>query len=131
MREDGKLPEGIKKTLARIFPSFAGKKISLSIAEAKERRSLDQNAYYRGVVLPHVRSMMYEAGDARSIDEWHETLLQAFSPLAEIKDLNGDRFLHPKRTHLMNADEMAKFITAITAECAERGSPVPAREMYQ
>lgn len=130
MKENGQLPDGMKSTLLSLFKEFSGKKVNMTFAEAKGKRSLDQNAYYRGVILPHVRNMMKEAGDLRSLDDWHETLLESFSPAMTIKDIKGiEGYLRPKRTHRMSIEEMNQFITAISAECADRGFPVPLMEV--
>lgn len=125
---DGKIPDGIKQNLITILPDFKGKKIRMTIEEAKERRSLDQNSYYRGVILPHVRKAMAEEGDMRSLDDWHECLLASFSPMSKVTNMKGADSLAPQRTHKMNVEEMGKFITAITAEMAMRNYPVPISE---
>jgi hypothetical protein len=129
MTMDGNLPAGIKATLAGLLPTFAGKKVIFSISEAKDKRSLNQNDFYRTVILPHVREMMYDLGDARSLDAWHEVLLLSFSPLVSMVALNGDPVMLPKRTRAMEKPEMTAFITAIIAECADRGYPVTDRRI--
>lgn len=128
---DGKLPEGIRATLQRLIPTFAGKKMTLELREWKEKRSLDQNAYYRGVVLPHVRMVMFESGDANTVEYWHEVLLSSFAPMVDVVNIRGEVTKQPQRTHLMDVQTMAAFITAISAEMASRGWPVPIKEgMY-
>lgn len=129
VQEDGTLTEGARKTCARLIATMAGKHIHITIAEKKEKRSLDQNAYYRGVVLPHVRAVMMEAGHPESTDYWHEVLLESFAPHVQTTNLNGEIIgTRPKRTHLMTMEEMALFITAVSAEMASRGDPVPTRD---
>lgn len=125
MKDDGKMPEGMRVTLSRVFPSFAGKKIRLSIMEAKEKRSLDQNSYYRGVILPHVRQVRFDTGDALSLDAVHEDNIKSFAPTVECKDMFGNTYSRPLRTHEMTVAQMAEFITAITATMAQFGYPVP------
>jgi len=124
----GLLPEGIRDTLKRVIPTFAGKRMWLELREFKEKRSLDQNSYYRGVVLPHVRMVMFEAGDANTVDYWHEVLLSSFAPLVDVVNIHGEVTKQPQRTHLMDVETMNKFITAISAEMATRGYPVPIKE---
>lgn len=128
MLEDGKMPIGIKETLARLFPSFAGKKIRLSIEEAKDKRSLNQNSYYRGYVLTHVRHIRAENGDPVSLDKAHEDLLEEFAEQVGSKTFTGRRYTRPMRTHEMNVEQMANFITAITAMMANFGNPIPLNE---
>lgn len=128
MGMDGKLPMGMKQTLAYVLPAYAGQKVSLSISPAKEKRSLDQNDYYRGYVLTHVRRVRLENGDAVTLDAAHEDLLEEFAPRVEGVTLKGKQYSRAKRTHEMSAPEMSEFITAITARMAEFGEPIP---MYE
>lgn len=128
MLDNGRLPDGIKQTLANVFPSYAGKKVRLAIDEAKERRSLDQNSYYRAAILPHVRRVRFEAGDPMNLDAVHEDLIKTFAPVISAKDMYGKAYTRPMRTHEMSVSEMAQFITAISAVMAQFGSPVPMQE---
>jgi len=43
-------------------------------------------------------------------------------------NLSGETTKQPQRTHLMDVATMAAFITAISAEMASRGYPVPIKE---
>lgn len=97
----------------------------LVIEEAKDKRSLGQNSYYRGFILPHVRQVRFDGGDPISLDQAHEDLLEQFAPHVEGATLLGKKYSRPKRTHEMNVEEMANFITGITAQMAQFGSPVP------
>lgn len=125
MLETGKMPDGMRQTLANILPAFAGKKLKLTIAEAKEKRSLDQNAYYWSAIIPHVRKVRFDMGDALSIDQVHEDLLAQFAPSVRAKTADAKAYVRPMRSKEMSVPQMADFITAITACMAEFGSPVP------
>jgi len=128
---EGKLPEVIKKNLQTIIPTFAGKRIRFEIKEWKETRSIDQNSYYWGVILPHVRMVMLESGDANTVEYWHEALLSTFAPLVDVVNIHGEVIKQPQRSHQMDVATMANYITAISAEMASRGFPVPIKEgMY-
>jgi hypothetical protein len=131
MMEDGKMPIGMRETLARIFPTFAGKKIKLSISEAKEKRSLDQNSYYWAAIVPHVRQVRFDMGDPVSLDECHEDLLTEFAPMVWKSKLMGKSYQRPMRSKEMNVEQMANYITAITAKMAEFGNPVPTKDYEQ
>jgi hypothetical protein len=121
---DGKLPDGMRATLANVFPSFAGKRIKMSIAEHKEKRSLDQNAYYWSVIVPHVRKVRFEMGDPLTVDQVHEDLLAQFAPGKEAKRMDGKPYNRPMRSKEMSVGEMADYITAITA-CMADYVPIP------
>lgn len=125
MQQDGKLPVGIRETLARRLPEFAGKKLRFTFEEAGEKRSLDQNSYLYGVVEPHVRTVRMEGGDPVSLKKVHEDLIEEFAPMIEGTKLDGSKHMRHKRTHEFSVSEMADYITAISARMAEFGNPVP------
>jgi hypothetical protein len=128
VQQDGKLPPGMRETLSKVFPSYAGKKISMSISEAKEKRSLDQNAYYHGVVKPHVRKVRMEMGDAKSLPDIHEDLLNQYAPTVTSRRLDGTVYTRAKRSKEMSVQEMATVITAISGDMAAMGWPVPMKD---
>lgn len=123
--EAGKLPEGIKVTLANVIPSMAGKRVKLSISEAKEKRSLDQNSYYWVAIVPHVRKVRFDMGDPLSIEAIHEDLLNQYAPTVICRRMNGSVYTRPKRSKEMTVPEMAEYMTAITATMAQFGEPIP------
>lgn len=108
----------------KIFPAYAGKKISLAINESKEKRSLDQNAYYWAGVVPHVRQVRFDAGDPVSMDQCHEDLLEEFAPRITCKRIDGTPYTRAMRSKEMNVKQMAEYITAITARMAQFGNPI-------
>lgn len=130
MLPDGKMPDGMRMTLSNIFPSYAGKKIKLSISEAKEKRSLDQNSMYWAAIVPHVRKSRFDMGDPLSIEQVHEDLLAQFSPLVNGRVLKGSLYSRPMRSKEMSVEEMATYITAIIGFMATIGYPVPVHEDY-
>ncbi len=126
--DQGKLPDGIRRDLAHVIPQYAGKHMRIILEEVGEKRSLKQNDSYRASILPHVRKVMMECGDARSLDHWHEVLIEEFSPTIQVTLMNGEVKMRPLRTHEMTKEQMSTFITSIIAEMASRGYPVPIRE---
>lgn len=127
VQPDGMLPPGIRNSLKHIVPSFAGKKVQLSIGEAKEKRSISQNAYLYGVIEPHVRAVRAENGDPVSMKQIHEELLAEFAPQVQSRKLDGTMHARPMRSHEMSVEQMNDYITAITAAMANFGNPVPMR----
>lgn len=130
MLENGKMPDGMRATLANVFPSYAGKKIKLSISEAKEKRSLDQNSLYWASIVPHVRKARFDMGDPLSIEQVHEDLLAQFSPTIGCKRADGTKYIRTKRSKEMSVQEMATYITAISGFFATMGYPVPVQDDY-
>lgn len=128
MTEEGKLPIGIKESLARMLPAYAGKKMRMVIEEYKEKRSREANSYYWACIVPHVRHVRLENGDPVTIEQCHEDLLAQFAPQVKCLHLNGTPYFRAKRSKEMNVAEMAQYLTAITAAMSDFGSPVPINE---
>lgn len=128
MLENGRMPEGMRATLKNVFPSYAGKKIKLSISESKEKRSLDQNSLYWVSIVPHVRKARFDMGDPLSIEQVHEDLLSQFAPTVESARLDGSVYVRPMRSKEMSVPQMAIYMTAITGFIAGLGYPVPLHE---
>jgi len=128
MQEDGKLPASIRQTMVNVCPTFAGQKVRLSIAEAKDKRSLDQNSFLHGVVIPHVRMARLDMGDPITLDQCHEDLLAQFAPTVTAKRLDGSIYARPMRSKEMNVEQMALYLTAIQGFMGEMGYPIKERE---
>lgn len=56
----GKLPAQFRADVARVLRQFEGKVITLSISEAKKKRTGQQNRFYFGVVLPIAVQLFHE-----------------------------------------------------------------------
>jgi len=91
MLDDGKLPDGAKSALATLLPKYAGKEISITIAEKKDKRNLEQNKFYWKVIVPHVREVRAKHGDMVGEDTAHEDLLFEFAPRLEGRCIKTDR----------------------------------------
>lgn len=128
--EQGKLPQGIRETLARVIPTFAGKKCRLSISEAKDKRSLESNRYYWGCVVSTIRQYRLEQGDAVSLEQVHEDLLSAFAPLVE-REILGVKRIVPMRSSAMNKDNFTQYLRNIEVALADFGISLPAHEKYE
>jgi len=80
---DGKLPIGIKETLAKVIPLFAGKKVHLELEEAEDKRSLNQNDFYWSVIIPAIRDYLMAEGETEKLSNdyiHYKILLPAYAP---------------------------------------------------
>lgn len=125
---EGKLPVGIASTLTARLKELAGKKCTIELLEAKDKRSLNANAFYWSVVLPIVRQFRLEQGDAVSIEQIHEDLLSEFAPLVESKLLDGAIKLVPKRSKNMNVEEFSNYLRAIEVRLNQFSIYLPVME---
>lgn len=74
---NGKLPDATRITIADAIKGLDGKRVIISVEEKKSRRSLNQNAFYHGVVIPTVRLAFLDAGTPLTAYECHEILFGA------------------------------------------------------
>jgi len=123
--EDGQLPEGIRNSLKAIAKPMAGKRMTISIEESRDKRNLDQNGLYWSCIIPHIRKVRFESGDPVTIEQCHEDLLQEFAPTVVQRKLDNSTYTRPMRSKEMSVAEFAAFITAITQTMASFGHPVP------
>lgn len=68
---DGTLADFTKKAISELIAKMAGKKLKITIAVYKRKRSNPQNAFYFGVIVPLVRQMFLDAGNDITSDEAH------------------------------------------------------------
>lgn len=76
MPDNGKLPEVIKMALVGDLPKLASKKVKFSYGESKDKRSLNQNAYWFKMLDKYVVPAFREAGSNWSNYKLHCCLMQ-------------------------------------------------------
>lgn len=77
MPENGKLPDGIRSTLATLLPRYAGKKINITIAETKDTSSDKQRRYYFSVIVPAFQKYFETQGQHYSKDNMHDAMMRS------------------------------------------------------
>jgi len=75
------LPQNFKRDVS---VTFAGKEIEVTVERKTKKRSLDQNAYYWGVVVKLTCNAMNESGDGVTPKEVHEFLKFRFNRVQKI-----------------------------------------------
>lgn len=63
---------GQGEEIRRALLCIEGKRAIITIEEMKKTRSLNQNAFYWGVVLPYIVELFREHGDLITADEAHD-----------------------------------------------------------
>lgn len=71
---NGRMGERARAGMLDLFKKLEGKKIKIRVTRVQKKRSLQQNAYYWGVVLPLVLQMFQDAGNETNAEEVHEYL---------------------------------------------------------
>lgn len=76
MDEFGRIPLPVRITIAALIAKVPGKRIRLTIALYKKKRSINQNSFYFGVIVPLVRQKLNEAGNDITDKGTHKLIKQ-------------------------------------------------------
>ena len=108
-----------KEMQEMIVRNFAGKDIELTIQRKRKRRSLMQNAYYFGVVLPIVQKGLMDAGYKVSKESTHEFLKSTFFKQELVNEKTGEILNTIGSTTQMTTVQMMEYFAEITQWAAE------------
>jgi hypothetical protein len=82
--KSGTVQEGLLAEIKAIILQSTCKLLSIEIKEHKNKRSLNQNAYYWGVVVPAVRDLFIGNGDMLDAEEVHDFLKRNVGKLTRV-----------------------------------------------
>jgi hypothetical protein len=103
----------------RILGNYEPAKIRVTVAPNREKRSLDQNAYYWGFVVPPICE--YTGYTPKQQDDVFQHL---FAP-REVKKWRGREVVTIKHCKDLSTGEFAEFLERIIAEAADMGIVIP------
>ena len=98
---------------------FHSKEVTIKIERKKKSRSLDQNAFLHGVVIPMAREAFLEVGYRYSIDETKTDLKRMFAVYEKVNEQTGELREYIKATSEMTTTEMMDFIAQVQQWAAE------------
>ena len=111
----GRLEPHIGSVLNAKLHSLSGKKAKITIEEAKAVRSINQNSYYWGVVLPMIVNAINEYGNDFDADEIH-----VYIKLNVVKSMKNNVYLPDgtvtktiKSTRKLSKAEFSDYIEKI------------------
>ena len=88
--------------------------------EKKNKRSLPQNAYYHGIIVPEIKRGMFEIGyDEISTNEVHEFLKTKFLQKETINKKTGEIIYVPGSTAKLTTIEFNEFLDKCQRFAAE------------
>ena len=117
---DGKLTIHRKKELIReVGSAFPGKQVTITIQKKKRNRSVFQNAYYWGVVIPLVQQGLIDTGWRVDKESTHEFLKTKFNIKELINEDSGEIKTYIGSTTRMTTSEMMDYFAEITQWAAE------------
>lgn len=116
---DGRIPGSVLQRLVEAVAKAGGKALVLTLKEQKKRRSLNQNAYYWGVMVRDITKAFREAGNDMDEQEIHEYLKKEVGKLSRIAVLpDGEVVTIPGSTKRLTTSEFCDYVAKVTAWAA-------------
>lgn len=75
--DNGKLPSGIRETLAKLIPTYAGKHMKLTLTEAGNTASDRQRRYYFGVIVKSFVEHFSGKGETYTKEQMHNCMMRS------------------------------------------------------
>lgn len=119
VKESGKLHINNRAQFDKDILMFLGKDITITVEKKKRKRSLSQNAYLHGVVIPMCREGLLAVGYKYSIEETKTDLKRMFAIYDKVNKKTGGIREYIKDTSAMTTSEMMDFIASIQQWAAE------------
>lgn len=117
---DGKLNKVASKEIADTLKQFEGKRVEVIIKRLRSKRSLKQNAYMWGCVIPIIRQGLKDLGYLMSPDEVHEFLKDKFLDYETMATSDGLEIGRKyKSTTEITKTEFCEYINQIQIWSAE------------
>lgn len=116
--DQGKLTLFNKEVLTRWLADNKEKNVLIEIEVKKAKRSLPQNNYYFGVVVPMIKSAMNEYGNDFTTEEAHEFLKSQFN-YKEVEITDGHYINVPRSTTKLDTTGFQEYVLKIQQFASE------------
>lgn len=129
----GRLPDNVSCRIRGTLLALDGKMARITIERQKKRRSLNQNKFYWGIVIPCVIEVLEKYGNIAGEEMAHDVCKENFLPASGRKKvfMKGIPICESLTSTELNTVEWEDYITKIRAWCAEEGVIVPLpKEVY-
>lgn len=124
--KDGKIPTAVLHRLLHAVGKASGKRLVLVLKEQKRRRSLNQNSFYWGVVVPAVTGMFREHGNYYDDNDVHEFLKLRVGKLAQNMLMPDGKVVKSLgSTTKLTTQEFEVYVEKIRAWAAGYGLAIP------
>lgn len=117
--ENGKLILPQRNTFNKDLSCFKGKDVIITVENKTKRRSLEQNKYYWGVIIPLVKQGLLDNGYRVTTESTHEYLKSNFSIIELVNEHNGEILKSIGNTSNMTTVEMMDYFAKIMQWSAE------------
>jgi hypothetical protein len=124
--EQGKVSDGVRQSLQQALKSLDGKIAKITIEERKKVRSLSQNAFYWGCIIPPIVTLLREYGNDVDGDDTHEFLMENVGKLNKnIVLLDGEVKTVSGSSAILKPMEFEEYLTKVRSFAAEHGVILP------
>jgi hypothetical protein len=123
----GHLPEPIRQRIASAMKAIPdGKKLRITLTEAKRNGSTPQQRYYFGVIVPAIQYMFMDGGTPMGVEETHHWLMEHVGKwLREVVTPDGE-ITSVRRSYMdMDTLERETHHSLCRQWAAERGTDIP------
>lgn len=120
--ENGKLILDRKDLFDHTLREFNNQQVLITVSKQFNKRSLQQNSYYWGVVLPTI-----SLDTGHTVNELHEIFKRMFLP-PNIVNFKDKEFKITGSTTKLSVGEFVEYIQRITAEAGQLGIHIPTPE---
>lgn len=108
-----------KEMQEMILRNFAGMQVEITIQKKRKARSLLQNAYYHGVIIPVVQCGLLDAGYKVGKEETHDFLKSMFLKVEIVNEQTGEILHSVGSTSKLSTVEAMEYFQQITIWAAE------------
>jgi hypothetical protein len=123
---DGRIPSLVWERLAGAVSRLPGKRFIITLKEQKRKRSVNQNAYYWGVVVAAITQMFRDAGNYVDGEDVHEFLKLRVAKLSRmIVTPDGEVHKSLGSTTKLSTMEFEVYLERVRAWAAEYGCIIP------
>lgn len=102
-----------RKAFDKECEALMGKKIELTIRPKRKTRSIFQNSYYWGVVVPMVRQGLLDVGYKVGIEQTHDLLKAKFRQIEIVNESTGEIIKSIGSTTDMTTADFMDYLASI------------------
>lgn len=121
----GKLNDYARKVILDALQRMEGKKVEVTIAEYRKKRSNNENRFYFGVVLPMVKAYLMESGDNLDLEETHEFIVRHIWKHTKIIQRDGEVMEVRLSSTRLSTTEWEQMIELTRVWAAHHGFDIP------
>lgn len=129
--QNGRVQQATLDTIRTLLATLNGKRVRISIAEIKRQRSLNQNNFWWGVVVPILQEIFEEHGNECDPESVHHYAVEhIWNWTKVIVDPAGVRRKIVLSSTALDTAQWEDNITKTRAWCAQFGRQVPLPNEY-